>query len=96
MGYTTEHGGIEYQQFLCLVQDTFLTQHVLEQTRATRVVYIVLSSQKEFVDNVILEELLGSSDHNQLHFKEEPKLSIAHLCMCYYRCTIYVFTIIVK
>ena len=29
---------------------------------------IVLSSQKEFVDNVEIQEPLGSSDHNQLHF----------------------------
>ena len=38
--------GVEDQQFLCLVQDNFLTQHVLEPTRAARVLYIVLSSQK--------------------------------------------------
>ena len=28
----------------------------------------MLSSQKEFVDNVVIHEPLGSSDHNQLHF----------------------------
>ena len=44
--------GVEDQKFLCLVQDNCLTQHVLEPTRATRVLDIVLSSQKEFVDNV--------------------------------------------
>ena len=60
--------GVEDQRFLCLVQDNFLTQHVLEPTRAARVLYIVLSSQKEFVDNVVIQEPLGSSDHNQLHF----------------------------
>ena len=45
-----------------------MTQHVLEPTRATRVLYIVLSSQKELVDNVKIKEPLGSSDHNQMHF----------------------------
>ena len=60
--------GVEEQKFLCLVQDNFLTQHVLEPTRAARVLYIVLSSQKEFVDNVVIQEPLGSSDRNQLHF----------------------------
>ena len=61
--------GVEDQRFLCLVQDNFLTQHtVLEPTRAARVLDIVLSSQKEFVDNVAIQEALGSSDHNQLHF----------------------------
>ena len=81
---TLQSTGVEYQQFLCLVEDTFLTQHVLEQTRPTRVLGIVLSSQEEFVDTVVIEELWGSSDNNQLHFKEEPKLSLSHLCMCYY------------
>ena len=38
--------GIEDQILLCLVQDNFLTQHVLEPTRAARVLYIVLSSHK--------------------------------------------------
>ena len=60
--------GVEDQKFLCLVQDNFLTQHVLEPTRAARGLDIVLSSQKEFVDNVVIQEPLGSSDHNQLHF----------------------------
>ena len=65
---TLQNTGVEEQMFLCLVQDNFLTQHVLEPTRATRVLDIVLSSQKEFVDNVVIQEpLLGSSDHNQLH-----------------------------
>ena len=58
--------GVEDQRFLCLLQDNFLTQHVLEPTRAARVLDIVLlSSQKEFVDNVVIQEPLGSSDHNQ-------------------------------
>ena len=59
--------GVEDQRYLCLVQDNFLTQHV-EPTRAARVLDIVLSSQKEFVDNVVIQEPLDSSDHNQLHF----------------------------
>ena len=60
--------GVEDQRFLCLVQDNFLTQHVLEPTRAAMILDIVLSSQKEFVDTVVIQEPLGSSDHNQLHF----------------------------
>ena len=61
--------GVEDQKLLCLVQDNFLTQHVLEPNRAARVLDIVLSSQKEFVDNVVIQEPLSScSDHKQLHF----------------------------
>ena len=44
--------GREDQEFLNLVQDSFLSQHVLEATRGENVLDIVLSSQKEFVDNV--------------------------------------------
>ena len=43
-------------------------RNVLEPTRATRVLDVVLSSQKEFVDNVVIQEPLGTSDNNQLHF----------------------------
>ena len=61
-----ESTGIEDQQFL--IQDSFLTQHVLEPTRGQNVLHIVLSSQKELVDNVKIFEPLGNSDHNQIHF----------------------------
>ena len=44
--------GDEDQQFLFLIQDSFLTQHVLKPTRGDNVLDIVLSSQKELVDNV--------------------------------------------
>ena len=70
---TLQSTGVEDQTFLCLVQDNFLTQHVLEPTRAARILDIVLSSQKEFVDNVVIQEPLGSSDHNQLHFNIKIK-----------------------
>ena len=67
MGLTTEHRG-RGPIFWCLVQDNFVTQHVLEPTRAARILDIVLSSQKEFVDYVVIQEPLGSIDNNQLHF----------------------------
>ena len=54
--WDTQQGTVvEDQQFLCQVQDNFLTQHVLEPTRAARVLYIVLSSQQECVDNVVIQ-----------------------------------------
>ena len=79
--------GVEDQRLLCLVQDNFLTQHVLEPTRAARVLDIVLSSQKEFADNVVIQEPLGSSDHNQLHFNTlsakdgDLRLSASNACL---------------
>ena len=58
----------EDQQFLFLIQESFLTQHVLEPTRGENVSDIVLSSHKELEDNVKIHEPLGNSDHNQIHF----------------------------
>ena len=43
---TLQSTAVEDSTFLCVVQDNFLTQHVLEPTRAARVLDIVLSSQK--------------------------------------------------
>ena len=63
-----ESTGGDDQQFLFLIQESFLTQHVLEPTKGENVLDIVLSSQKELVDNVKIHEPLGNSDHNQIHF----------------------------
>ena len=58
----------EDQEFLLLIQDSFLTQHVLESTRGQNVLDLVLSSQDELADNVKINEPLGNSDHNQILF----------------------------
>ena len=58
--------GGEDQQFLFLIQDIFLTQHVLEPTSGENVLDIVLPSQKELVDNVKIHEPLGNSEPNQI------------------------------
>ena len=79
---TLQSTGVEDQKVLCLVEDNFLTQHVLEPTRATRVLYIVLSSQKELVDNVEIKEPLGSSDHNQMHFNINIKSDKTKVKQC--------------
>ena len=79
---TLQSTGVEDQKFLCLVQDNFLTQHVLEPTRATRILDILLSSQKELVDNVEIKEPLGSSDHNQMHFNINVKSDKTKVRQC--------------
>ena len=79
---TLQSTGVEDQKLLCLVQYNFLTQHVLESTRATRILDIVLSSQKELVDNVEIKEPLGSSDHNQMHFNINVKSDKTKVKQC--------------
>ena len=56
------------QKFLCLIQDSFLIQNMLEPTRGENILHIVLSSQNELVDNIKIREPLGKSNHNQIHF----------------------------
>ena len=41
---------------------------MLEPTRGENVLYLVLSSQHELVENVKIHEALGNSDHHQIHF----------------------------
>ena len=68
-----ESTGIEDQQFLFLIQDSFLTQHVLEPTRGENVLDIVLSSQKELVDKVNIFEPLGNSVKSESKNKKTYK-----------------------
>ena len=79
---TLESTWVEDQQFMCLIQDNFLTQHVLQPTRGARVLDLVLSSKKEFVVNVKIQEPLGSSDHNQLHFNIKIKSDKTKVSLC--------------
>ena len=48
---TLESTGGEDQQFLLLIQESFLTQHVPEPTRGENVLDLVLSSQNELLGN---------------------------------------------
>ena len=57
----------EDQQFILLIHDSFLSQHMLEPTRGENVLDLVLSSQHELVGNVKIHEPLSNSDHNQIH-----------------------------
>ena len=70
---TLQSTGVEDQTFWCLVQDNFLTHHVLEPTRAAMILDIVLSSHKE---------PLGSRDHNQLHFNIKIKSDKTKVKQC--------------
>ena len=79
---TLESTGVEDKYCMCLIQDNFLTQQVLEPTRGGRVLYLVMSSQKEFFDNAKIQEPLGSSDHNQLHFNIKIKSDKTKVTRC--------------
>ena len=46
---------------------------MLEPSRGDNVLYIVLSSQNELVDNVKMHEPLGNMDQNQIHFDKKHR-----------------------
>ena len=69
MGYTTEHRGRRQHVFVPGTgQFPNSTSCIRTNQSSEGIRYLALSSQKEFVDNVVIKEPLGSSDHNQLHF----------------------------
>ena len=74
-----ESTGSEDQLFILLIQDSFLTQHVLEPT-GVNVLDIVLSSQNELVDSVKIYEPLGNINHNKIYFyrRNFPKDKYKH------------------
>ena len=80
---TQQSTGVEYQKLVCLLQDNFLTQHVFEPTRAARILDNYYSADlKQLVDNVVIQEPLGSSDHNQLHFNIKIKSDKTKVKQC--------------
>ena len=46
----------------------FLNSTCIRTNQSSEAIDIVLSPQKEFVENVVIQEPLGSGNHNQLHF----------------------------
>ena len=70
-GHTTGTIGVVYR-----------CPNITKPTRTTRRLYIVLSSQKELVDNVEIKEPLGSSDHNQMHFNINIKSDKTKVKQC--------------
>ena len=69
MGLATEHRGRGPKVFVPGTGQ-FLNSTCIRtnQSRKSIRYTVVLSSQKEFVDNVVIQEPLGSSDQNQLNF----------------------------
>ena len=68
MGYTTEHRDRRRNVFVPGTGQ-FLNSTCIRTNQSNEgILYIVLASQKEFVDNVIIQEPMGINDHNQLHF----------------------------
>ena len=75
MGYTNEHMGRIPQMCVPGTGQFLNSTLIITNQSSDGSIYIMRSSQKEFVDNIIIHEPLGSSDHNQLHFNIKIKSS---------------------
>ena len=69
INWETLHSQKEGESFLKLTLDCFLTQHVKEPTRGGNILDLVLSKPCELVEDVVITELLSTSDHNVAKFK---------------------------
>ena len=54
--------------FLEYLDDNFVTQHVVEPTRGTAVLDLVLTRDPDQISSVDVTETLGSSDHHMVSF----------------------------
>jgi len=57
------------QDFLDLVQDCFLSQHVVSPTRGSNILDLVLLSEENMIEDLVVKEQLANSDHNIVNFK---------------------------
>ena len=56
------------EPFVDLIQDNFLTQHVHESTRGKNILDLVLSTEKNMVEDLQIIEHLSTGDHNMVEF----------------------------
>ena len=66
-------GSIADQRFLDMVQDNFLSQHVVDPTRGQHVLDLLMSSEPDLITECIVEGNIGSTDHNTVIFSAAIK-----------------------
>jgi len=59
---------VQGQDFLNLVGDNFLTQKVFAPTRGNNILDLVLCSDPDIVENLVVGCSIANSDHNLLEF----------------------------
>ena len=57
------------KMFLDVVEDCFLTQHVLEYTRDNATLDLILTREPDLVSDITIGDNFSSSDHNMITFK---------------------------
>jgi len=65
--YSSAHS--DCKKFLEVVEDCFLTQHVMQPTRDNAVLDLIFSRDPDLVSDVVVRDHLGSSDHSMITFR---------------------------
>ena len=81
MGFSSEHRGRGPKVFVPGTGQ-FLNSTCIRTNQSSEGIRYSVTSQKEFVDNVVIQEPLGSSDHNQLHFNINIKSDKTKVKQC--------------
>jgi len=58
--------GKEGQEFVKLVYDCFLIQHVHSPKRGKNILYLVMTTEPDVVENIKIQSQISNSDHNLL------------------------------
>lgn len=56
------------QDFIKVVEDLFLTQHVMQPTRENNILDIILTTDPDIISDIDILPPIGTSDHNVLEF----------------------------
>jgi len=62
------------KKFLEVVEDCFLTQHVLQPTRGNAILDLVFTREPELVSEITVGDQLGNSDHNMISFRVQQNI----------------------
>src|SRR5260221_2016005 len=76
------------EPFLDLIQDCFLTQHVINATRGNNILDLVFTTEKSMVDSIEVIEHFAKSDHEIVIFDLVAETDIKELIQykyCFYR-----------
>ena len=72
MGYTTEHRGRRPNVFV-FGTGQFLNSTCIRTNQSSEGIRYIAVLTEKLADNVVIQEPLGRSDHNQLHFNIKIK-----------------------
>jgi len=66
--------GKEGKEFVKLINDCFLIQHVHSPTRGKNILDLVMTTEQRMVENIKIHSPISNSDHNLLSLRREGRM----------------------